>query len=131
LDLFGFDSQIFQNSYEHSVNFILDGYVVSRIIEGCNGISVSILFIAFVLAFKGRLVDTLLFIPMGLLLINLSNVFRLSIITYVSRSHYEYYKFFHDYLFPAIIYGMIFVLWMIWVNYFVFDDETATKKNIN
>jgi exosortase family protein XrtF len=127
IELLGFDSSIFQHSFQHSVNFIVDGKVVSRIIEGCNGISVAILFVAFVIAFRGPLIDTLIYIPMGVLLINLANVFRLSIVTYVSRYHYEYYRFFHDYIFPAIIYGMVFILWVIWVNFFVLDNRDDKK----
>jgi exosortase family protein XrtF len=69
VEIFGFESSIFQNSFQHSINFIFDGSIVMRIIEGCNGVSVAILFIAFVLAFKGALIDTLIYIPMGLLLI--------------------------------------------------------------
>ena len=29
----------------------------------------------------------------------------------------------HDYFFPAIIYGGVVVLWLIWINKFVITDE--------
>jgi hypothetical protein len=29
----------------------------------------------------------------------------------------------HDYFFPAIIYGGVVILWLIWINKFVITDE--------
>lgn len=113
----GFESHLEQNEIEPSVNFFFEGVWVVRIIEGCNGIAVMILFVAFIIAFRGRLLDTVLFIPAGLILIHLANVFRLVVLSYVIKNYENLHVPFHDYVFPALIYGMVFLLWVVWVNF--------------
>ena len=49
-------------------------YVI-RIVEGCNAVSVMILFISFVIAFSGKFKTTLLFILSGTLFIYLLKIF--------------------------------------------------------
>src|SRR6187431_824833 len=55
--------------------------IVVRIVEGCNGISVIISFISFVVAFSGSLKNTLFFIFGGSLMIYILNVLRIAVIT--------------------------------------------------
>ncbi|MDR6843999.1 exosortase family protein XrtF [Flavobacterium granuli] len=91
---------------------------VAQIVEGCNGISVVILFISFIVAFSGSLKSTLLFIFGGSLIIYILNVLRIVFLIvllyyFPSQSH-----LLHGVLFPLIIYGLVFVLWVIWVNKF-------------
>jgi exosortase family protein XrtF len=119
----GFDSYIVQDEYEASVQFFLDDVFRVKIVEGCNGIAVMILFLSFIIAFGGRLIDILLFIPVGILLIHLSNIVRITLLVYIYVYNYDYANFFHDYIFPSIIYGMVFILWVIWVNYFAFISK--------
>ncbi|MEN8136834.1 MAG: exosortase family protein XrtF [Bacteroidota bacterium] len=118
--LFGFESSIEINDDEASVKFLFDGFYRVKIVEGCNGLSVMILFLAFIVAFGGRLRDKLFFIPLGIALIHISNIVRLTWLTYIYVYYYDYAQAFHDYVFPSIIYGMVFVLWVVWVNYFAF-----------
>lgn len=92
-------------------------YIV-RIVEGCNGISVIILFISFIVAFSGSLKNTLLFIFGGCLLIYIMNVLRIAILIVLLYHFPEKNHVLHGVLFPAIIYGSVFILWMIWVNKF-------------
>lgn len=123
----GFDSYIEQNPNEPSVRFFLDNVYRVKIVEGCNGLAVMILFLSFVIAFGGRLLDMLVFIPLGILLIHLANIIRLVFLVYIYVYHYNYADSFHDYIFPAIIYGMVFILWVIWVNYFAFAARKIEK----
>ena len=62
---------------EPSVKLIYHGKYIARIIEGCNAVSVMILFIAFVVAFTGKLKNTILFILIGLFVIHLLNIIRI------------------------------------------------------
>nr|WP_315195975.1 exosortase family protein XrtF [uncultured Flavobacterium sp.] len=92
-------------------------YIV-RIVEGCNGISVIILFISFIVAFSGSLKNTFFFIFGGTLLIYILNVLRIALLIILMYYFPEKKHLLHGVLFPAIIYGAIFVLWVIWVNKF-------------
>jgi len=124
----GFDSYIEQNPDEASVRFFLDDVYRVKIVEGCNGLAVMILFLSFVVAFGGRLLDMIVFIPVGVFLIHASNIIRLVFLVYIYVYHYEMADAFHDYVFPAIIYGMVFLLWVIWVNYFAFASRKTKEE---
>lgn len=91
---------------------------IARIIEGCNAISVIILFIAFVVAFSGKLKTTLLFIFGGSLLIYILNIFRIAALCVLLYHFPEYGSLLHDIIFPLFIYGVVFLLWVIWVTNF-------------
>ncbi|NIJ45850.1 exosortase family protein XrtF [Wenyingzhuangia heitensis] len=103
---------------ELSVNMLIDGDYVVGIIEGCNSVSIIILFVAFIIAFQGSWKATILFSVLGALSIYYVNILRIVVLTYGMYHYPEYTWLFHDLVFPAIIYGYIFVLWIVWVNYF-------------
>lgn len=92
-------------------------YIV-QIVEGCNGVSVVILFISFIVAFSGSLKNTLLFIFGGTLLIYILNVLRIAMLIVLMYYLPEKKHLMHSVLFPAVIYGAVFILWVIWVNKF-------------
>ncbi|HSD08855.1 exosortase family protein XrtF [Flavobacterium sp.] len=110
--------RVLDSENEPFLKVFFQGIYVVRIVEGCNAISVIILFISFIVAFSGTLKNTLLFIVVGSLLIYILNILRIAalvvlIFNFPAQSH-----ILHDILFPAIIYGLVFVLWIIWVNKF-------------
>lgn len=93
-------------------------YFILKIVEGCNAVSVIILFISFVIAFSGKFTTTLLFILSGVLFIYLINVIRIALLTVLLFRYPEKEHILHGVLFPLIIYGLVFILWVIWVNKF-------------
>lgn len=89
-----------------------------RIIEGCNAISVIILFVSFVVSFSAKLKPTLLFVLSGSLFIYILNVFRIAFLCVLLNRFPEQEHFMHGVLFPLLIYGTVFILWIVWVNRF-------------
>ena len=88
---------------------------VLTIYEGCNGVNVMIIFVAFLVAFGGPLRKMAWFLPAGLLIIHLCNLLRIFLL-YFTALHYErYFYFVHKYFFTAVLYLVIFALWTIWV----------------
>lgn len=107
------------------MHLTLNGKIASIVNEGCNAISVAIIFVAFIVAFYTKSKETFIFTVIGLLLLFVMNISRIALLNYIFRYHYkEYGKIAHDYFFPAIIYGSIVVLWIVWIKFFV------AKKNI-
>lgn len=97
-----------------------DKIQVIAVEEGCNGISVMILFVAFVLAFGGNWKSAVWFIPSGLLIIQIGNLMRLLLLAVLkAETDGNYFHFFHKYGFTAVIYLLVLILWHIWVRYFV------------
>lgn len=119
------EASIAPNSSEPAINLFYNQKHIARIIEGCNGLSVIILFVAFVVAFSGKLRTTILFIIGGSLLIHILNVFRIALLS-VSLFYFPASEhILHGVLFPLFIYGVVFLLWIIWVNKF---SKYATKN---
>ena len=115
---FGYNTQVVPHPDEPSMKVIVNGKYLARVIEGCNAVSVIILFISFVIAFSGKLKTTLLFILSGSVLIYAANLLRITLFTIAIYSYPEKQAFLHDILFPLVIYGFVFLLWIFWVNRF-------------
>lgn len=115
---FGYDSQMLKHPDEPSMKVIINGTYVARIIEGCNAISVIILFVSFIVAFAGKLKTTLIYALLGSVLIYVVNLFRVAILS-VGLYRYPWRTDeMHSVVFPLVIYGMVFLLWMFWINRF-------------
>ena len=128
LTIFDAAARIESHPTEPSVKIIYSGKYVSRIIEGCNALSVMILFVSFIVAFTGKWKQTLLFIFFGLLLIHLLNISRIALLS-VALCHYpEQEQLLHAVIFPFIIYGVVFLLWVIWVNKFSLHANKTPSK---
>ena len=100
----------------------------SLVNEGCNAISILIIFVAFIVAFYTNFKQTFLFIIAGLGALFVMNIARIMLLNYIFRYHDEYGKMAHDYLFPAIIYGSIVVLWIVWIKFFVTKYNKQNAK---
>ena len=77
-----------------------------------------ILFLAFIVAFKGSLKNTILFVIFGSLIIYFFNVIRIALLTVLLQEFPNQQMFLHNLVFPAIIYGITFLLWVVWVQKF-------------
>ena len=112
----GYVIKTYQNIDELTIAFLVNDVYVARIIEGCTSVSIMILFLAFIIAFSGSIKNTIWFGIVGLLLIYATNIFR---IVFMSIATYHYPQLsgaLHDIVFPGIIYGMVFILWIVWVK---------------
>ena len=117
-NMLGYDAQVEQHSDELSIKFILNGDYVSRIVEGCTSVSIVILFLSFIIAFSGSLINTIWFGLFGSILIYVVNILRIIAMSILYHKFPEYQDVLHDLVFPAIIYGLTFILWITWVKYF-------------
>ena len=118
LRFFNFDVRKEQHQEELSIKLIIDDIYTARVIEGCNSISIIILFIAFIIAFSGTAKATALYVLFGSFLIYTINLLRIAFLTVMIYKYPDYQEFLHGIVFPAIIYGITFLLWVIWVNKF-------------
>mgnify|MGYP003890717997 CR=1 FL=1 len=124
---FNCDAHIELHTTEPSYKFFYNGKFVSRIMEGCNALSVIILFISFVIAFSGKIKNTIYFIVVGGFIIHILNITRIALLMVAFYNFPEANFILHDILFPLVIYGTVFILWIIWVNKFSFYAKEPAK----
>lgn len=118
LNFFGYKASGVQHQEEMSVKLLVDNVYTARVIEGCNSMSIIILFIAFIVAFAGTIKATVLYALFGSLFIYIINILRIAFLTVMLHKYPGQQEFLHNLVFPAIIYGTTFLLWVIWVNKF-------------
>lgn len=116
-------ADIVNSEAEPSLKIILNEKFVARIVEGCNSVSILILFISFVIAFAERIKPTILFILAGSTLLYAVNLFRIVVLS-IGLYYYPWRRdILHTVIFPMIIYGMVFLLWMLWINHFTISNK--------
>jgi len=112
------DIEAVKNENEPSIKMIYHSRYVARIIEGCNAISVMVLFASFVFAFSSRWKKTALYIVSGIVIIHVLNIIRIAVLSLSLFYFPAYEEILHGTLFPLFIYGVVFVLWILWVTKF-------------
>tara|TARA_R110000772_G_scaffold164403_3_gene275813 strand:- start:52 stop:516 length:465 start_codon:yes stop_codon:yes gene_type:complete len=123
----GYNAEIIAHETKAQMVLNINGSYLASIIEGCNSISIIILFIAFIVAFAQKFKKTFIFIFAGSLLIYVVNVIRIVILAIALYNYPNQEKFLHGVVFPGIIYGMVFLLWMLWIKMLVPKNEAKNE----
>ncbi|GAA0872402.1 exosortase family protein XrtF [Gangjinia marincola] len=118
LEGLGYTVQLIPDQQFPYLQLHLNGDYIAYIVEGCNSISVIILFIAFILSFTAKLKPMLFYILGGSVLIYGFNLIRIIILAIALKKYPQYQEVLHEVLFPGFIYAVVFALWVIWVKRF-------------
>lgn len=127
LQSFGYETFSIPYEKNESIRIALNNRFVVQVIEGCNGVSVIILFTSFVLAFFSGWKKTLFFIFAGGVLIYVLNVLRVALITMGIFHYPQHTDLLHEILFPLFIYGVVFLLWIVWVKQYQKPKATQNE----
>jgi exosortase family protein XrtF len=112
------NASIEQSKVDRFIKIFYKKTYVARVVEGCNAMSVIVLFTSFVVAFSGKVKQTVFFILAGSFIIYILNIFRIALLCILMFYYPEQEHILHGVVFPLIIYGTVFILWIIWVNKF-------------
>ncbi len=82
----------------------------------CDGLSLFILFTAFLIVFKGKWWFKLTFTIGGVVLIHFLNVIRVTSLALIVKYAPDSLDFHHSYTFTLFVYACIFFLWVLRVN---------------
>ena len=124
LELFGFEAITYGKTVEILSDFHNKGIYLDR---GCMGRNVMLGYAAVIFVFPGKLIHKLWYIPAGLIIITIINIFRISGLTYIALCCPEYSDINHYFIFKGVAWITILFMWGIWVNKF---SNIKTKKNI-
>ena len=113
---FGYIVEVVPHSSQTSMQLFINSQYLAEIIEGCNSISIVILFISFIIAFAQKFKTTFFYLLAGCVLIYGVNLIRIAILAIALYKYPQHQEFLHSIVFPAIIYGMVFLLWVYWVR---------------
>lgn len=113
---FGQEFTALPESASANVALWLKDELIVLVYEGCNGINVVIVYLAFLIAYKGKTLRLLKFSFGGVGLIHLLNLARVGLLAEVALFYPDYLYFFHKFFFTGFIYAVVFALWFLWVK---------------
>jgi exosortase/archaeosortase family protein len=86
--------------------------------HGCSGLKQFLQWLVLMTFFPGPWKKKLWFIPLGLIITHLVNVFRISGLSVVVIYWPQHWHFIHDYVYRPFFYVVMFGLWVWWVEKF-------------
>ncbi|MCD4745392.1 MAG: exosortase/archaeosortase family protein [Bacteroidales bacterium] len=102
------------------------GYV--KVNLSCSGLKQFYQFTILMILYPGPWKHKLWFIPAGLIIIHITNIFRIVGLVIVTINIPEYWHFSHDYIFRPFFYVVMFAMWVIWVEYF-YNKKKIVQEN--
>jgi exosortase family protein XrtF len=117
---FGYDAHLWYPEDQPLVVVYIKGFEEENVtfFEGCNGINIMILFLAFVVAFGTSNKARWWFMPAGLVAIHLFNLGRLASLSIMATLSNSVFHFFHKFAFTGVIYAFVLLLWYLWATRF-------------
>ncbi len=123
LNLMGFTVEIYGKTVK-----IVGSYGV-HLDRGCLGRNTLGLFVGFILAFPGKVKSKVWFLTVGVVVFILMNVLRIDALAITDYCCREKLDFNHHFVFKIIIYVVIFLMWVWWVQrYSIFADKNKKLK---
>lgn len=115
LNLFGYKCEVIPSDLVIRIT----GSGGIKLERGCLGRNLMFLYAGFVVAFPGSVKTKLWYVPLGLAIIYVLNIARISGLSISLYHSYENYFRYHNHeVFNYSVYAMIFVMWVIWIKKF-------------
>jgi exosortase family protein XrtF len=110
------DASLREIAGEAKIQFLLQQIPMVNIKEACNGLSVAMSLLAFLIAYRGKWIDYVWVVPLSVFLLLVANIARLYALVRIKQHYPAYFPFFHEYLFPSLLYVMAFGIMVWWVR---------------
>ena len=98
----------------NTMYFANKGYMAIN--QSCSGLKQMMQFVLLIMLIRGPWKRKWWFILLGILIVHLTNLFRVTGLSVVITTAPEYWNFSHDNIFRPIFYVVIFSLWVWWVE---------------
>lgn len=127
LDWIGYDITLYpDNVLRHAIS--QNGV---WIVWSCTGIKQAYIFFCIIAFYRGPWQHKLWFIPLGIVLVYLFNIFRIALITIIIDKYPEQFEMWHEHILKYAFYAMIFVLWAFWSDQFGTSPKPKRIRNNN
>ena len=123
LNFLGFDVALEPNNIVRHEN----GRAI-RVVYSCTGIKQAYIFCCIIAFYRGPWLKKLWYIPLGLVIIHLFNIFRIASIAGFIKNYPASFDFLHEHLFKYMFYGIIFLMWVFWEEKIVLKKQLKPKE---
>jgi exosortase/archaeosortase family protein len=100
---------------------------VVYIAHACNGLILFVLYVGFVVCMPSPILRKILYIILGLIILDGINILRCIGLIYLHEYYYAYFDFAHQYLFKSAVYAATFVLWIIYARKINLNHDKAIQ----
>jgi exosortase/archaeosortase family protein len=83
----------------------------------CLGLEMMVLYATLLLTFPGILKGKMIFLPIGLIIIQLVNAFRIAALFYTYQLYPQYMDVNHHFIFRIVVFGVILGLFYFWLQW--------------
>jgi len=101
-------------AHTKTLYFPNNGFIAVNL--SCSGFKQILQFGLLMIVYPGPWKHKLWYIPVGIIIVHLTNIFRITGLSVVIVNWPDYWNFSHDYLFRPFFYVVIFSLWVLWVE---------------
>ncbi len=101
-----------------------NNYKVLNIAHACNGLELLVLYIGFIVCMPSKIVRKILYIILGVILLDFINILRCVGLIYLQEYFHAYFQFAHHYLFKIIVYTATFLIWVFYSRKINFKNES-------
>lgn len=104
-----------------------NGYVYVN--TSCSGLKQFYQWFFLMILYPGPWKQKLWFIPLGLVIIHMVNIFRILGMTFVTMSIPQHWDFMHDYVMRPFFYVVMFFLWVWWNEKFYLKNKKQKQES--
>ena len=93
-----------------------EGIKVMFISNGCNALNLMVLYVGLIICIPSKLIRKLYYILIGVVCIDLLNIFRGCILACLKEYYAVYFDFAHHYIFTIVVYTAIILMWLLFTR---------------
>jgi len=93
-----------------------EGNKVMFIANGCNALNLMVLYVGFIICIPSTVIRKLYYILIGVVCIDLLNIFRTYLLAYLKEYYNAYFNFAHHYVFTILVYTAIILMWLVFTR---------------
>jgi exosortase/archaeosortase family protein len=105
------------------------GYILIN--SSCSAVKQFMQWLVLMLLYPGPWKHKLWFIPAGIFILHLTNIFRIVGLSVVLLNWPAYWDWSHDWVFRPFFYVVIFAMWVLWVEKFTAKSKPQAAKPIS
>lgn len=98
--------------------FYPDSAITISIVWGCLGIKQMSIFACIMLFYPGPFLKKLWYIPLGCIILTIYNIIRIGTTVILTRDDPSRFESLHDGILRYIYYTIMFIIWVIWAEYY-------------
>lgn len=111
---------------DNTMFFPENGYI--HINHSCSAVKQFMQWLVLMLLYPGPWKHKLWYIPAGIIILHLTNIFRIVGLSVVLLQWPAYWDWSHDWFFRPFFYVVIFIMWVIWAEYFPVNRKKVSLQ---